>query len=225
GVEVSLLSDSIAAPALRAGCAALNLAVELHEYPLDDSGQWAESFLASDAGRRLTHLIAMERVGPSHTLQSFLAQPREGEPLRAEFERDVPPEHRNACHNMRGMAIDSCTAPTHRLFDLIRERKLPITTIGIGAGGNEIAMGQLPWEVLRSAIAHGPAGQVACRIATDFTVLAGVSNWGGYALAAALDHLAGRERFLLDWNAQREQDLLRSLVEMAGCVDGLTRRR
>jgi hypothetical protein len=223
GAKVALLSDAIGCPALRAGCDALNLrGTSLHEFPLGEScDAWVDAFLGSEVGRSLTHLMAIERVGPSHTLQSFLAQPRSGPPPREEFEREVPPEHRNVCHNMRGEPIDAITAQTHRLFELVHQRTLPITTIGIGDGGNEIGMGQFPWELLDQAIAHGPAGRVACRIATDWTVAAGVSNWGGYALAAVLGH----EPFMQRWNARRERELLQALVDEAGCVDGLTRLR
>jgi hypothetical protein len=238
GAEVALVSDSIGLPALTVGREALNLgATSLHEFPFEDenassvarqsneaafnarSDAWVEAFLASDARPRVTHLVAIERVGPSHTLQSIAVQVRE------DFQRDVPAESRNVCHNMRGEPINGSTAKTHRLFEIVRQRKLPITTIGIGDGGNEIGMGQFSWEVLRAAIACGPAGSVACRIATDLTILAGVSNWGGYALAAAVARLNGHDHFLDKWNAQREQQLLQTLVEKAHCVDGLTRRR
>ena len=69
---------------------------------------------------------------------------------------------------------------------MIAERRLSVTTIGIGDGGNEIGMGSIPWEILRSAITVGPAALVPCRTATDFTLLAGVSDRAGDALAACL---------------------------------------
>ena len=37
--------------------------------------RWADEFLASDFGGRLTHLIAIERAGPSHTSQSVAEPP------------------------------------------------------------------------------------------------------------------------------------------------------
>jgi hypothetical protein len=243
GMKIALISDFVGMPALRTSRDLLGLKeVSLLEFPFESedgsstarqsndapfnerSNAWVEEFLSSELGCCLTHLVAIERVGPSHTLESLLAQTRIGDPPYGDFERDVPPEHRNVCHNMRGAPINSSTAKTHRLFEIVRQRKLPIKTIGIGDGGNEIGMGQFPWEVLRAAIAQGPAGRVACRIPTDLTLLAGVSNWGGYALASAIDRLNGRERFLQTWSAEREHQLLQALVAKAHCVDGLTRR-
>ena len=58
-----------------------------------------------------------------------------------------------------------------------------IGTIGIGDGGNEIGMG----KVLDSVKEHIPYGEkIACRIGADQLITAGVSNWGGYALATSL---------------------------------------
>ena len=58
-----------------------------------------------------------------------------------------------------------------------------ITTIGIGDGGNEIGMGKVQQKVIE----HIQNGRnIACAVATDHLVTAGVSNWGGSALVAAL---------------------------------------
>ena len=58
-----------------------------------------------------------------------------------------------------------------------------IATIGIGDGGNEIGMGKVRQRVI-DHIDHGP--NIASSVATDHLITAGVSNWGGSALAAAL---------------------------------------
>ena len=62
-----------------------------------------------------------------------------------------------------------------------RERGIP--TIGIGDGGNEIGMGNV-----RDAVAkHIPHGAEICPTTlTDILLPAGVSNWGAYAVAAAI---------------------------------------
>lgn len=58
-----------------------------------------------------------------------------------------------------------------------------IGTIGIGDGGNEIGMGKVRDQVTK----HIPYGkEIACRVTADQLITAGVSNWGGYALATAL---------------------------------------
>ncbi|MDD4504441.1 MAG: DUF4392 domain-containing protein, partial [Clostridiaceae bacterium] len=56
---------------------------------------------------------------------------------------------------------------------------------------------------------------------TDFLILAGVSNWGGHALSAALSILTG---IMLLHDAKTEEKLLNSIVE-AGAVDGVTKKR
>jgi hypothetical protein len=186
---------------------------------------WVESFFQQYTA--LTHLVSIERVGPSHTLESLMRQPRSGPLPREAFVCEVPGESRNVCHNMRGLPVDAHTAKAHRLFEAAAARSTPgrsITTIGVGDGGNEIGMGQVPWELLTRAIATGPAGRVACRIATDYTLLAGISNWGAYALAAGCCAVRGRRELLRPWTAQQHRRLIETLVRDAHAIDGLTRR-
>lgn len=236
GIETALVSDRYGLPLLRAGLDHWRLSrVELLEFPwageaplrdkasLEDG--WIDAFLSSPRGRRLTHLTAIERVGPSHTLASLAAQARQGPAPIEEFERDVPAADRDRCHNMRGALIDAFTAPIHRLFEAVAVRRSDVETIGIADGGNEIGMGCIPWETLRQAIARGPAGAIACRIATNHLILAGISNWGAYALAAALASLRNRADLLAVWDTASQRRLIECLVQEAGAVDGVTRRR
>ncbi|HEY1377287.1 MAG TPA: glutamate cyclase domain-containing protein, partial [Gemmataceae bacterium] len=97
------------------------------------------------------------------------------------------------------------------------------TTIGIGDGGNEIGMGKVPWETIRRNVPQG--GVVACRVATDHLIVAGVSNWGAYALATGVRLLkrAAADPDLYD--AARERELLRVMVEAGPLVDGVTGER
>ena len=67
-------------------------------------------------------------------------------------------------------------------------------TIGIGDGGNEIGMGTVPWEELVRRLPRKEASAIPCRIATDWNIIAGTSNWGAFALAAAVALLAGPDR-------------------------------
>ncbi len=125
---------------------------------------------------------------------------------------------------MRGDVIDRYTAPTHRLFEVIGERQLPISTIGIGDGGNEIGMGCFAWEDLVAAVPYPAAPRIMCRTATHLALVAGTSNWGAYALAlgaAAVRGLSCRgERF----EPAAQQTLVERLVAKGGTVDGKTRR-
>jgi hypothetical protein len=69
------------------------------------------------------------------------------------------------------------------------------------------------------------AANIAARVATDYTMIAGVSNWGAYALALATTVLRDRVELGRDWNSAAQRRLIESLVRDAGAVDGLTRRR
>jgi hypothetical protein len=124
---------------------------------------------------------------------------------------------------MRGVIIDNYSAPAQRLFEAAQTER--VTTIGIGDGGNEIGMGSLPWQVLRAALAAQHAGQIICRVATDYLLPAGVSNWGAYALACAVASLSGRGDLVATWHEASQRQLIEHLVHAGGAVDGLTRRR
>lgn len=235
GIEAVLISDRFGLPLLDCGCRLWGLDAEQIEAPLSNEPRagaagdvdacWATRLLDSRVGRRLTHLISIERVGPSHTTQSLAAQARAAPAPWEQFAREVPPEHRNVCHNMRGVPIDAYTAPVHRLFEAVVAPGRSIKTIGIGDGGNEIGMGSLPWETVRAALSGEQAGRMICRTATDDLVLAGVSNWGAYGLACAAAILRGRPELLNEWDGPGQCRLIECLVRGAGAVDGVTGRR
>lgn len=186
-------------------------------------GDWSREFFTNGVGRNLTHLIAVERVGPSHTLESLQAQIRSGEAPLEKFTNSVPEEERNRCHNMRGAIIDEFTADLHRLFDDLPRYQPVARTIGIGDGGNEIGMGKLPWEVLTEHLPGATAPLIPCRVATDWNILAGTSNWGAFALAAATLLLAGQAEKLARWNSAHQQQVLETMIAEGPAVDGVTR--
>lgn len=91
-----------------------------------------------------------------------------------------------------------------------------IPTIGIGDGGNEIGMG----AVKAAVAANIPHGEVLCaEMATDVLMPAGVSNWGCYAIAAALAIL--KEDPSLAHTPEAERRLL-DFSPSAGLVDGMS---
>jgi hypothetical protein len=232
GIETVLVSDRYGVPVLQAGCQACGLSSDLVlEAPLEQPGAaistkaidaWSSEFLGSPLGARLTHLVSIERVGPSHTVESLLRQKPSREEIEACFRDTVPADSCGRCHNMRGMIIDEHTARLDRLFELASETG-HITTIGMADGGNEIGMGKFAWEVLRQAIRQGPSDRVICRIATDYTILAGVSNWAAYAFAASVATMRGRGDLLRHWNANQQRCLIESLVQNSSVVDGVTK--
>ena len=71
--------------------------------------------------------------------------------------------------------------PIDELFEVAP--RMGVKTICIGDGGNELGFGQL-----RDAVARFVdfGAQIACCVPSDFLVVCGVSNWGGYAIAGAL---------------------------------------
>lgn len=241
--DVRIVVDRYAAPLLRAGLRAAGMSESLvHEVPHigDDAlsrretAAWRDD-LFDDAERRSACLVSIEHVGPSHTTESIAAElQKEGaRPDRiaaavAEFEALVPPADRDVCHNMRGVSIARTTAPLHVLFECAAHASGSANrpfTIGVLDGGNEIGSGSIPWRTLRAAIARGPAAVTACRIPTDAAILAGVSNWGAYALGAAVARSAGKQPFLASWTAEKQRAVLEAMVRDGGAVDGVTKRR
>jgi hypothetical protein len=142
----------------------------------------------------LTHLIALERVGPCR---------QDGR-----------------CYSMGVRDITEHTSPAHLLFEATQQQAF--TTIGIGDGGNEIGMGKVPWEVIARNIRNGR--QIACRTATDYLIVAGISNWGAYGLAAGVRLLREAPEDPELFDPKREQKLLQAMVKEGPLVDGVSGR-
>ena len=223
GVRVVLATDAFAARALEVGLekCGLRQAVPLVTLPSPDVSALLST---ADYGRRfadqagpLTHLIALERVGPSWTPEAL--QRRAGDAVAAAFLEAVPPEHHDRSHTMRGRDITASMSPAHWLFEG-DGRPRGVTTVGIGDGGNEIGMGKVPWEVIRRNVPGGE--RVACRTATDQLIVCGVSNWGAYGLAAGVRLLRGSGADAGLFDVERKRELLRAMVEEGPLVDGFT---
>lgn len=225
GIDTRLITDRHCHAAVRAAAKAAGFPDErILLYPNDDPF-WRKSFFTQGWGKQLTHLVALERVGPSHTWESLMRQTRASAAPIDAFNAAVPPESRDHCHNMRGRVIDEHTADTHRLFEELPQYCPDAKTIGIGDGGNEIGMGSIPWEELVRRLRGEQSARIPCRIATDWNIIAGVSNWGGYALAAATLSLRGQAALLRDWDCDRERRILEEMVSHGPAVDGVTGRR
>lgn len=118
---------------------------------------------------------------------------------------------------------------------------LPLTTIGIGDGGNEVGMGKIYDTISGSSIPN--AQQIACTAAADHLLVCSVSNWGGYALAAAFALVTHESRMTIhsstaessetensEWlqNAlpsQEEQRQACAALVAAGARDGITKNQ
>jgi D-glutamate cyclase len=227
GVRVLICSDAFCETALRAGLESCGLqqTVPLVTLPghadasrLSEEAYW--NSVESKSPEPLTHLIALERVGPSHTLESLQRQ-QGGEALGQtylDFLDQVPPEHQDRCHTMRGRDITAHVSPAHRLFEAAAARR--VATIGIGDGGNEIGMGKIAWDIIQRNIPGG--GLVACRVPTDQLIVCGISNWGAYALARGVWLLRGQSFPAALADAETERRILQTMVERGPLVDGVT---
>jgi hypothetical protein len=86
-------------------------------------------------------------------------------------------------------------------------------------------MGSVPASVIGAHVAHGE--KIACATPADDLVVAGVSNWGAFALVAALAVLRPDWRSaLIDClDVARDEAILRAMVDDGPAVDGVTRQR
>jgi hypothetical protein len=139
--------------------------------------------------RDCTHLLAIERAGPSH--------------------------HDGRCYNMRGVDITPFMRDVSSWFDTP-----DLVTLGIGDGGNEIGMGKLPREFIHDNIPNGH--RIACRVATHHLIVAGISNWGAYALACGVALCKGHTPSASWFDVERERAMLHAMIEHGDLVDGVT---
>ncbi|KAJ8792152.1 hypothetical protein J1605_020003 [Eschrichtius robustus] len=117
--------------------------------------------------------------------QAFLC--RDGNPKSPRFDHLVAIERAGRAadgnyYNTRKRNIKHVVDPIDDLF--LAVQKIPgISSPGVSDGGNELGIGKVK-EAVKRHIRNGDI--IACDVETDFAVIAGVSNWGGYALACAL---------------------------------------
>ena len=70
-------------------------------------------------------------------------------------------------------------------------------------------------------ITNGPGGKIACRVPADATIVAGVSNWAGYALMAGLYLYLNRwDDFLKLYSDASETRLIETYHRSQSAVDG-----
>ena len=119
--------------------------------------------------------------------------------------------------NLRGVDIGEFTAPLDHLFLGGSWARL-----AIGDGGNEIGMGALPRALIAQDVAHGES--IACATAAEHLVVAGVSNWGAWGLAAALAVLRPEWRgpMLEALDPARDRAIIEHAVAHGPAVDGVT---
>jgi D-glutamate cyclase len=200
GISVSLLTDTFCLQPLKIGLDACGLQSRVLVNTLPPFTYSWDVFLdlvwqQFRNRMSLTHLMALERAGPGFNAR---------------------------CHNMHGRDVTEEMAPAHLLFEHTARQTLPLHTIGIGDGGNEIGMGKIAADVIARNVRHGE--RIACRVSTDYLIVAGVSNWGAYALAAGVAVLRRQRLPASLFDVEQERELLRIMVEQGPLVDGVTAR-
>lgn len=128
----------------------------------------------------------------------------------------VGPNRDGRCYSMRGRDMTELTRPAHVLFEPPRHA----VSIGIGDGGNEIGMGKIPIETIKRNIPQGD--RVACRVPTDFLIVAGISNWGAYALSAGVLHARHAVPAVGLFDPMIERQLLTTMIAAGPLIDGVT---
>jgi hypothetical protein len=191
GIPVTVITDAPCAKAVWAVVDALPVPVDLEVVSTTESSVLRLRQYLETADRPITHLIGIERVSPAS----------DGKP-----------------HREHGWDMSLETAPLHLLFDH-PARKRRWYTIGIGDGGNEIGMGSLPREIIESAIPNGNV--IAATTPVDSLIVAGVSNWGGYGLLAAMacTKPTMRDDLLRYFNRDMDRLFLSAAVETGQAVD------
>jgi hypothetical protein len=200
GADVRLLTEAPVVPILTAALDALVRAER-------DTSPWrarvsVEAFPAAQEAARSRARAVWTAVGPA----AVVAVEKLG------------PNARGVVHTMRGEDVTTSQARVELLFGMARRRG--VLTVGVGDRGNEIGMGGLMRTRARCGCACG--GSIACSVPAERPVVALTSNWGSYAVAAALAVRTGRRALL--HRPRTEAKVLRAIAQ-AGAVDGVTRRR
>jgi hypothetical protein len=122
--------------------------------------------------------------------------------------------------DMRGGDISRYTADLDTPFSAG-----PWDTIAIGDGGNEIGMGNIPRHIIAEYIDNGAT--IACVTPARHLISAGVSNWGAYALIAALALLRDdwRDAMLDCLQPSIHNAALHAMVTLGPAVDGVSGRQ
>lgn len=117
-------------------------------------------------------------------------------------------------YNFRKMDISEWTPPLDELAFAAKELLIP--TLGIGDGGNEVGMGNFHEDLKKLLPAYAAC---LCTVRTDHALAVDVSNWGAYALTAALSHMWG------SWRGPEAGEELAMLaaIKGLGAVDGISR--
>jgi hypothetical protein len=132
----------------------------------------------------------------------------------------LAPNAAGVVHSVMGVDVGAGIPAYDELVKRARARG--IYTVGVGDGGNEIGFGRIVDDVRQiqdyGASCQCPCGQgMATVVATDALVVAAVSNWGAYGLAAMLAFVREQPTALHDPDDERR---VLEACAAAGAADG-----
>jgi len=130
------------------------------------------------------------------------------------------------CYTMRGINMNEkgLIAPLHRLVTACS-----VPFLAIGDGGNELGMGKVIDKIVNSQKINN-GDKIGCVVAANHLIAASVSNWGGYALAAAaaVAHARKTTQYTLsEWvdrclPTEADEIALLNRCVAVGCRDGVS---
>jgi hypothetical protein len=221
GARVTYVTDTANVPLVEASLTTLDEPLDVVVYPGGAEG--ARRLLDSE---KPTHLVAVERPGRNcagdylnmrgHSVAAWNAPIDELFVCSGEY-----------CSGDRKPGLDRgwpdrgasrLRPPAQRSRRSATARRVRPVTVGVGDGGNEIGMGAVRAKIVRL---DPRRARIATVVPVDHLVVAGVSNWGGYGIVAALGRLVGSD---LLHTPELERRLIAACVAV-GAHDGVTRRR
>lgn len=213
GIPLRVVTDEINAGAVRAAleeaARGFEVAIPLEVVPwtLPDATNPPDELLAENTARAAGFLASLAQRWKSERITHVMSLERVG-PARS----DGHP------HNMGGQDISAYTAPLNLLYE-----SGDWTKLAVGDGGNEIGMGSVDRELIRTSITNGKGGLIAAATSADYLQVCGVSNWGGptflFALALLRPELA--DKLLAGLTPEKDKAVLRAVVEKGPAVDGI----
>ncbi len=218
-IPVTLASDGTTMAALRAGVAAAELD---HRSGTRQSSAERQERKSGDYRYEYSDTVPVvelpDETDPDTFRQEFYRRAAPANILIA-LERVGPSHSDGRCYSMRGREMTHLTRPAHYLFDNPGDA----ITIGIGDGGNEIGMGKIPRPTIARNIANGD--KVGCCTPTNELIVAGISNWGAYALATGVRVLRGVPFDASLFDTNEEHRLLQIMIDAGPLIDGVTAQR
>ena len=208
GARVIFLAEKEVMDVLKAACIAAGLSV----YEREDFGTIPGAILIRDFPYEVDEAVREgERILKAWNPSAVITVEKMGR------------NPKDIYHTARGSDMGSQVAKVDYLVEAAQKRG--ILTIGIGDLGNEIGLGAVG-DVVRKAI--GPAverckcgcgGGIVTKIGADFPIMATMSNWGSYGVAACLAGIL--EKPAIFHSPEIEGRVIEACVR-AGARDGAT---